>query len=338
MQKVALANTGEHVSQFCLGAMLMGSTIDKTTSYQMLDCFVDRGGDFIDTANCYAWWMGKGEFVGDESEMLLGQWMKERGNRDKIFLATKVGARIDNPQALRDAQGNVYWDRVPQAYQGLAAATIRQNVEGSLRRLQTDVIDLYYAHIDDRSTPLEETLGALNDLVQAGKVRYIACSNLRTWRLERALNISAAHGWAAYVAAQQEYSYLRPKAGANLGISVHIDDEMLDYFRSNNNTTLVAYSPLLKGIYDDAEKRMNYYNWHLYNTDDSRARLDALSSMSQELGVSNSQLVLAWLLHHDPRVIPIIAASRMEQFEHNLGALTIHLTADQMTRLNSASV
>ncbi len=338
MQKVALANTGESVSQFCLGTMLMGSTIDQTTSYQMLDYFVDRGGDFIDTANCYAWWMGKGEFVGDESEMLLGQWMKERGNRDKIFLATKVGARIDNPQALRDAHGNVYWDRVLQAYQGLAAPTIRQNVEGSLRRLQTDVIDLYYAHIDDRSIPLEETLGALNDLVQAGKVRYIACSNLHTWRLERALNISAAHGWAAYVAAQQEYSYLRPKAGANLGISVHIDDEMLDYFRSNNNVALVAYSPLLKGIYDDAEKRANYYNWPLYNTDDSRVRLEVLSSMAQELGVSNSQLVLAWMLHHDPRVIPIVAASRMEQFEHNLGALTIHLTTDQMTRLNDASV
>ncbi len=338
MQKVTLANTGEHVSQFCLGAMLMGSTIDKSTSYQMLDCFMDQGGNFIDTANCYAWWMGTGQFVGDESETLLGQWMKERGNRDKIVLATKVGARIDDLKSLRDDQGNVYWDRVPQAYEGLAAATIRRSVEGSLRRLQTDVIDLYYTHVDDRNTPLEETLGALNDLVQAGKVRYIACSNQRTWRIERGMNVSAAHGWAAYVAAQQEYSYLRPKAGANLGISAHVDDEMLDYFTANEDVTLVAYSPLLKGIYDDAEKRARYYNWPLYNTDDSRARLDVLSTMAQELGVSNSQLVLAWMLHHDPRVIPIIAASRMEQFEHNMGALNIHLTAEQMKFLTAASV
>jgi aryl-alcohol dehydrogenase-like predicted oxidoreductase len=179
MERVELGRTGVFVGEVSLGCMLMGSAVDRSTSYAMLDRFVDAGGDFLDTANCYAWWVGRGEFVGDESETLLGQWMEERKNRQRVFLATKVGGRLKDVKRIRDEQGNVYWDRVRDEYEYLSARVIRQDVEDSLRRLQTDHIDLYYAHIDDRATPQKETLEALNHLVEEGKVRFVACSNLR---------------------------------------------------------------------------------------------------------------------------------------------------------------
>jgi aryl-alcohol dehydrogenase-like predicted oxidoreductase len=317
--------------------MLMGSATDRAVSFEMLDRFVDAGGDFLDTANCYAWWIGQGEFGGDESESLLGQWLQERKKRDRVFLATKVGGRLKDITRIRDEQGHVYWDRVRDEYEYLSARVIRRDVEDSLRRLQTDYVDLYYAHIDDRVTPLEETLAALNQLVQEGKVRFIACSNFRTWRLERARQISRVRSWASFVAIQQQYSYLRPKPGADFGIAVNADDELLNYVRSNDDVTLVAYSPLLKGIYESEKKREAYYNWPLFNSCDAEVRLEVLSKLALELGVSNHQLVLAWLLHHQPRVIPIIAASSVGQYERNMAALDIRLTAEQLERLNSST-
>jgi aryl-alcohol dehydrogenase-like predicted oxidoreductase len=336
MEYIEFGKTGEKVSQVNLGCMLMGSIIDQETSFAILDHFTEAGGNFLDTANCYAWWVGKGEFVGDESEVVLGEWLKARGNRQQVFLASKAGARLKDPAAIRDGQGNVYWDRVESARELLAPATIRKAIEGSLRRLQTDYIDLYYAHIDDRVTPLEETLETFDRLVKEGKVRYIACSNYRTWRLERARQISARKGWAAYTAIQQQYSYLRPKAGADFGEAVNVDTELTDYLQSNPDLMLLAYSPLLKGIYDEQQKREAYYNWNLFDNDDARVRLETLSKMAQELGVSNNNLVLAWVMHQ-PRTIPIIGFSRMEQYLENMKALDIHLTDQQMDVLNNAS-
>ncbi len=334
MKQVLLGNTGENVSQMCLGAMLMGTTIDPQTSMAMLDCFLEEGGNFIDTANCYAWWAPGG--VGGESESLLGEWMKARGSRQKIFLATKVGAKLRDVRQVKDAEGNIAWEKVPQAYEYLAPATIRKGAEDNLRRLQTGHIDLYYVHIDDPRTPIEDTLEALNRLVEEGKVRFIGCSNFRTWRLERSRTVSQARGWAQYVAIQQEYSYFRPKPGVDFGIGGHTDSELKHYLAANPEVALLAYSPLLKGIYDDQAKRERYYNWHIYNHPDSHARLEVLSQMAKTLGVSNSQLVLAWMLHQQPTVIPIMAASRLDQYHHNMGALDIRLTAEQMETLNRA--
>ncbi len=337
MNKVTLGKTGESVSQYCLGTMLMGTLTGRPESFEMLDRFMEAGGNFIDTANCYAWWLAKDvSSYGDESETLLGDWMEARRNRQDIFLATKAGGRLKDPRLVRNGSGEVIWERVPQNYEYLSAGSIRTAVEGSLRRLKTDHIDLCYAHIDDRITPLAETLEALNELVAAGKVRYIACSNLRTWRLERARRISAAQGWAGYVAIQQEYSYLRPKPGLRAGIDVHVDDELIDYLNNNPDVTPLAYSPLLKGIYDDARKREAYYNWDRYDHDDTRVRLETLSKMAKELDVTNSQLVLAWMLHHQPRVIPILGARTLDQYDQCMAALNIPLAEAQMSVLNNA--
>ncbi|MEA4907038.1 MAG: aldo/keto reductase [Anaerolineaceae bacterium] len=336
MQRVNLGNTGEQVSALCLGSMWMGTATDKAISWSLLDRFRQAGGNFIDTANCYAWWAGP-QFNGDESENVVGEWMQARGAREEVFLATKVGARPRHPQRLWDRDGNADWERAPSEFEYLSPAAIRSAIEGSLRRLHTETIDLYYVHIDDRSTPQEETLYALDCLVQEGKARYVACSNLRTWRLERARGISVARGWAPFVAIQQEYSYFRPRPGADFGVDLHADDELLDYLRANPEVALVAYSPLLKGIYDDPEKRERFYNWHWFNTADNLARLETLSVMARQLGVSNNQLVLAWLLHHPrPQVIPILGASSLAQMEHNLEALSIRLDPGQMETLDRA--
>ncbi len=329
-----LGNT--QVSQICLGAMLMGTALNETDSFEVLDHFIDQGGNFIDTANCYAWWMGP-NYTGDESETILGNWMQARGNRDKVFLATKVGARIMDIETIgqeeilkrySDEKGNVRWDLIYKAFENLSPKAIRAGVENSLRRLQTDYIDLYYAHIDDRNTPLAETMGELNKLVQEGKVRQLGGSNLRTWRLERARQISARHDWANYTVRQEMFSYLRPKSGAGY-------DEMLDYLAANEDLTLLAYSPILKGIYNDAEKRKNHDMWPGFDTADSAARLKALGELSTELGVTNNNLVLAWMMQQ-PRIIPIFGFSKKEQYYENMESVKIELTAEQVEFLNNA--
>ena len=197
MQTVRLGDTGEQVSALSLGCMYLGTRSDQERSYALLDRYVGAGGTFLDTANCYSFWIDGA--TGDESELMLGRWMKARGNRDALFVATKVGSR--------PAFAGGRW---PEDAQGLSAAAIVEDVEHSLRRLQTDRIDLYYAHLDDRPTPLEETMEAFARLARAGKIRHVGCSNTATWRVERARQISRAHGWPAYCCVQQKYTYLRP--------------------------------------------------------------------------------------------------------------------------------
>src|SRR6266540_2451182 len=182
MQSVSVG--GLPVSRLCLGTMYFGSTVARETSYALLDGYAEAGGNFLDTANNYAYWVDGGS--GDESETLVGRWLANRSARDHVVLATKVGARPrPGGTSLEDAQG-------------LSARAVAEQVEGSLRRLGTDRIDLLYTHIHDPHTPVEETLRALTDLVQAGKVREIAASNLTRDQLAEAVDTSGKHGLATY--------------------------------------------------------------------------------------------------------------------------------------------
>jgi aryl-alcohol dehydrogenase-like predicted oxidoreductase len=216
------------VSALCLGAMYFGTRNDKTTSYRMLDQYVDAGGSFIDTANIYASWVSG--YAGGESESLLGEWMKERGNRSDLFIASKVGFS--------------YGD-VPKR---LTARLIEQECDRSLKRLGVDTIDLYYAHVDDYDTPLKESLEAFDRLVKAGKVRFTGASNYLAWRLERAKCVSKMNDWTQFCCIQQRYTYLRPKPGTTFAPQVAVNDDLLDYCR-HNDMTLLAYSVLLSGAY-----------------------------------------------------------------------------------------
>jgi aryl-alcohol dehydrogenase-like predicted oxidoreductase len=330
MRSVELGRTGEQVSQLALGCMLMGTATDEASSFTMLDRYVGAGGNFLDTANCYAWWVGP-QYTGGESESLLGRWFARTGRRDEVFLATKGSAWVLNQDELRGTSWD--WDAVQ--FEGAGGDTLRRDVDDSLRRLRTDHIDLYYVHVDDRSTPLEETLDALAGIVRAGKVRYIGWSNVRTWRLERIRQLCAQNGWPAPVALQQQHSYLRRRAG--LEHNSIVDDEQLDYLRNHDDLTLVAYSPILKGIYDDPAKRHGHPAMQPYEGPDAEARLAVLGDVAAEVGATPNQVVLAWLLRQgSPRLVSLIGPRTVEQYEAALPALDVKLDCDHLQRLDSA--
>ena len=312
MKTIPLGSTGEDVSALCLGVLYYGNRIGRDMSYHLLDRYMDAGGSFFDTANIYSFWLDG--FQGGESETVLGQWMADRKNRVSMFVASKLGF------AYQDVE------------MGLRADQIEAECEKSLRRLQTDVIDLYYAHVDDRTTPLEETIEAFDRLVRAGKVRYIGASNFLAWRLEKARMVSRAHDWAEYCCIQQRHSYLRPKPGAGFGAQINSNDDLLDYV-DREGVTLLAYSPLLSGAYTREDRDFP----EQYLGPDSDARLAALHAVTDETGATANQIVYAWMIQSTPPVIPLMAASNDAQMTENLGALDVTLSEAQMTRLNETS-
>jgi aryl-alcohol dehydrogenase-like predicted oxidoreductase len=307
MNELPLGDSGATVSALCLGTMFFGTTVDEKTAYAVLDRYYDAGGRFFDTANNYAVWIDEGE--GGESEALLGRWMRERGNRDDIFLATKVGGWHD---------------------EGLGAAAIARGIEGSLERLGTDRVDLYYAHVEDRSVPQEETVGAFGELVTAGKALHVGCSNAPAWRIERARGIARAGGGAPYRCVQQRHSYLLPRPGTDLGRQLASSPELLDYC-ADQGVGLLAYSVLLGGAYTRGDRPLP----EGYAGADADARLAVLREVAEETGATPNQVVLAWLLRGTPPVIPLIGASSEEQLAENLGALEVELSAEQLERLNA---
>ncbi|MEV7095940.1 aldo/keto reductase [Amycolatopsis sp. NPDC051045] len=334
MKKVELGRTGQYVSQVSLGCMTMGTSTDEPTSARILDAYLDAGGDFLDTANCYAWWAGE-EFSGGESESMLGKLL--RGRRDRVFLATKVAAGITDLPTARTADrpdGSTDWAVRERTYEGASAAVIEREAEASLRRLGTDHIDLYYVHVDDRATPLEETLSALDSLVRVGKVRYIGWSNVRTWRLERIRSLALSHGWAAPVAVQQQHSYLRPAAGADAASIA--GGELLDWLSVYPDVSLAAYSSLLRGIYDDPEARESKPIWRAYAGPDAEARLAAVAKVAAALGCSGGQVALAWLLRQSPTVIPLIGPRTWEHYESIAPAFTLELPDELVSLLDNA--
>lgn len=337
MQTIELGTTGQQVSRIALGAMGMGTVADDATSFELLDRFTADGGTFVDTADCYAWWDAKGT-DGGQSEELLGRWFARTGRRDDVFLATKGTARVRHlDRVWPDDAGAPDWDLARQNFVGAGAAVLRESLEASLRRLGTDHVDLYYVHVDDRTTPLEETLATLAGFVEEGKVRYLGWSNVRTWRLERIRQLCAANGWPAPVALQQEHSYLDRRGG--LSTASVVDDEQLDYLAEHPDLALVAYSPVLKGMYDMTEgAREAHYLWQAnYAGEHQRAQVAAAADVAADLGVRPSQVVLAWLLAQtSPRVIPLLGTTKVARFAEAAAALTIDLTPEQLARLRDA--
>ncbi len=322
MRLTMLGDTGLKVSAMSLGCMYFGSKIDEPQSVRLLDLYRDAGGTFLDTANNYAYWVDGCQ--GGESESVLGRWMKARQNRGDIFLATKVGSNMP--------------PRVPRS---LSKATIVAQCEASLRRLQTDYIDLYYAHTDDRLTPLEETLEAFTELVRQGKVRQIGCSNMLAWRIAQARALSHAHHWPEYCCVQQRHTYVRPKAGLTIFSNgqVPATGDLLDYASENaDNFTIVAYSTLLGGAYSQPDGRIpENYQPHEYDAADLRIRLQILRQVADEADATPNQVVLAWLLQGTPTMIPLIASSSAARLQEDLAAERLVLTADQLRRLQQAS-
>ncbi len=313
MRTVALGKSGIDVSALCLGAMYFGSRTDAETSWQLLDQYVEAGGTFIDTANIYA--RGISGFTGGESETLMGEWMRERKNRDRLFIASKVGFEY------------------PGVERGLPGWRIEEECDKSLKRLGIDTIDLYYAHVDDRDTSQDESLEAFDKLVKSGKVRYVGASNFLAWRLEEAKWSSHTRNLAEYCCVQQRYTYIRPRTGASFAPQLAANDDLRDYCQTQG-MTMLAYSPLLSGAYCREDRPFG----EQYAGADTDNRVAALQQVAEEIGATVNQVVLAWMLHSDPLVIPLIAASTKAHLQENLGAVTVTLTAEQMATLNNAGV
>lgn len=314
MKHFPLGNTGMLVSAYSLGCLNFGSLTDNKTSFQLLDHFFEAGGNFLDTANNYAIW-NEG-CVGGESESLLGEWMKERKNRHQIILATKAGAKPVVPNS--------------EKMEGLGRQAIEKAIDESLLRLRTDYVDLYYAHVDDNETELEETLETFDSLVKSGKVRAIGCSNYRYSRLLEAKAISTSKGWESYCCIQQRHTYLQPGADADFGVQVSADADLLAYCSQHDDFTLLAYSPLLGGMYNRKDDVLP----DAYRREDQMTRLHTLRKVAGDLGATPNQLVMAWMLHNHPRALPVVAASGLAQLEENLGALNLQISSEQLDQLN----
>jgi aryl-alcohol dehydrogenase-like predicted oxidoreductase len=332
LKTIELGTTGVPVSQLALGCMIMGTTTPEPEAVAILDRYVEAGGTFLDTADCYCWWNEQGT-LGGHSEELLGRWLRRRGRRDDVILATKGSATVPDQEGVW-VDGTPNWELARTRFAGAGAETLRAAIDGSLRRLGVDYVDLYYVHVDDLNTPLEQTLAALAEIVAAGKARYIGWSNVSTQRLERIRALCAQHGWPLPVAIQQQHTYLRPKPDvANVSI---VDDEQLAYLKAHPDQTLVAYSPLLKGIYDSAAKRAGHWLMDSYDGPAAEQRLAVLDAVAAEVGATPNQVVLAWLLRASaPTVVPLIGPRTFEQFETALAALDVALTDEQAARLDT---
>ena len=311
MKKLKLGSTGLEVSALCLGTDSIGSKIDRETSFKLLDLFREKGGNFIDTANFYAAWLPDCE--GGESETTIGLWASDRGVREELVIESKLG--FDYPGCAG----------------GLSAAEIERECEKSLRRLQRDRIDLYYAHRDDAETPLEETMEAFDRLIKAGKVRAIGASNLRNWRIAEANTVSRIHEWTGYSVIQQRHTYLRPRHGADFGPQICMSEDLKSYCRSRD-IALIGYSVLLQGAYTRDDRPVPPQ----YAGPEADDRLKVLQAVADEVGATRNQVVIAWMRQSDPPVLPIIAGSQPEQLAENIAALDVTLTDDQVRRLDTA--
>lgn len=312
-----LGKTGLKVSELCLGTLTFGRESSEEVSHQILDHFVEAGGNFIDTADVY----GRGV-----SEEVLGRWLKGKP-RDDLVVATKVrGAMGEGPNEV-----------------GLSRKHILSAVEASLRRLGTSYIDLYQVHSWDSATPLEETLSTLDSLVKNGRVRYIGVSNYCGWQLQRAIDLSRQVGWEPFVCLQALYNLLDRST----------EWELVPVCQ-NEGLGLITWSPLrggwLSGRYrrgvmeplagtriQAAEEQGWSEAWSIYNNERTWSILDEVFAVAEEAGKTPAQVALNWLLQRPGVTSPITGVRTMAQLEINLGAVGWSLSDEHMARLNKAS-
>ena len=301
MQKKNLGNTSVEVSELCLGTMYFGTKVDEFKSFKILDRFVDLGGNFIDTANNYCWWIGGS---GDESENLIGKWMKLRNNRSDIVLASKIGARPIDPRSA-----NI-------EFEGLRKETIISDVNDSLSRLKTDYIDLCYIHADFEEYPLNERLEALYVLESEGKIRFSGCSNIKATRVEESKQVCEKKKWSTHQAIQQKFSRLLPDIIDKNAPLKFLDDDMIRY-AEENNTSILTYSVLLSGAYNKGYQHLP----EEYASTANKETFNLIVERSKELSCTPSQYVLMWVKKQSEQIIPLVAASSIEQLDENISAL-----------------
>jgi aryl-alcohol dehydrogenase-like predicted oxidoreductase len=306
------------IGDLVLGTMYFGTRTDRAISFALLDRFVAAGGTTLDTANCYAFWADESGH-GGQSEAVVGEWLRANpGVRERLTLATKVGVE---PLPTGEPEG-------------LGAETVSREAARSLERLGVDCIDLYWAHAEDRRTPIEETTEAFGALVAAGTVGRVGFSNHPTWVVERSRAHARARGLEPASALQLTTSYVEPRPGAAVEGKDHrfgfVGDETIDYLERNEGIELWAYSPLIQGSYDRNDRPFPA----AYGHPGTSARLEVLNAVAAELGLARSQVVLAWLLHRSPQVRPIVGVSSLEQLDSALAAAQVRLDPETSARLD----
>jgi aryl-alcohol dehydrogenase-like predicted oxidoreductase len=310
------------VDQLVLGAMYFGTRSDERTSFGLLDRFVEAGGTTIDTANCYSFWASD-TGAGGQSEAVLGRWLRANaGIREQLTIATKVGME---PATPGDFSGPV---------EGLGSVVIHREVERSRERLGVDRIDVYWAHGEDRASDLTETVAAFGELVAGGVVRRLGVSNHPTWRVERARRIAADLRVEPWSLLQPTTSYVAPRPDARVPGKDHrfgfLTDETVDYVTEHPEIEVWAYSPLVQGSYDRADRPFP----EEYDHPGTTRRLEVLTRVADRLGVRRSQVVLAWLLHRDPPIRPIVGVSSVAQLDPALEAGALELDEATLAELD----
>jgi aryl-alcohol dehydrogenase-like predicted oxidoreductase len=314
MQTRNLGATDLAIVPVVFGGNVFGWTVDEARSYELLDAFVDRGFNCIDTADVYSAWVPGNE--GGESETIIGKWLKQTGKRDQVVLLTKVGFEMKS------------------GGKGLAKKYILEEVEQSLKRLQTDRIDLYQSHTDDQSVPLEETLEAYAQLIDAGKVRYIGASNYKGARLAEAEDLAEREKLPAYKTLQPEYNlYDRQGYEQDLApVAEKYGLGVIPYFS--------LASGFLTGKYqsaEDAKGKNRETRVQKYFDERGMKILKALKKVSEETGAGQAAVSLAWLLAQPTITAPIASATSTAQLEALFAAVELRLTAAQLALLTDAS-
>lgn len=314
MKKLKLGDSGLEVSPLAFGGNVFGWTADETMSFRLLDAFVAEGFNLIDTADVYARWVQGLE--GGESETIIGKWLKRSGKRQSVIIATKVGKEMGPDK------------------KGLSRSYIFQAVEESLRRLQTDYIDLYQSHEDDTQTPLEETLDAFDRLIQDGKVRAIGASNFSAKRLAEALQVSEQYGYPRYQSLQPLF---------NLYDRADYEKDLEPLCREKG-LAVISYFSLASGFLTgkyrseaDLADRARADIVKKYLNERGYRILEALGRVAQQHNVTPAQAALAWLIAQPTITAPIASATNLEQLNQLIQATTLELDPSSMALLNQAS-
>ncbi|MFF7977099.1 aldo/keto reductase [Streptomyces sp. NPDC007905] len=307
-----LGSSDLEVFPLALGGNVFGWTADEEASFAVLDAYTAAGGNFLDTADSYSAWIEGNK--GGESETIIGKWVKARGNRSDVVIATKVS---QHPE-----------------YQGLSAANIKAAADASLRRLDTDYIDLYYTHFDKPEVPVEEIIGALDELVRAGKVRHIAASNISAERLRASLDLSDREGLARYVALQPHYNLVSRDTyeGPLQDLAAREGLAAVPYFALASGFLTGKYRPGTK--VDSA--RAGSAAKHL-ESERGQKVLTALDEIATAHGVPVATVALAWLAGRPTVTAPIASARTVEQLPALLGVAQLRLTQEESDRLTRAS-
>ena len=305
---IKLANTDLTVYPLCLGGNVFGYSADKQNSEAVLSFYADNGGNFIDTADMYSQWAPG--HIGGESETIIGDWMAKRGNRQKMIIATKVSKLDTRP--------------------GLKAANIRAACDESLKRLRSDYIDLYYAHQDDLDTPIAESLGAFDELIKAGKVRYIAASNFTPERLQESLDISKANGLSSYIASQDQYNLLDREYEKGLMPTIEKNGlSQIPFYGLARGFLTGKYRP---GVSVESVRASgvasNYANERGWNL------LSKLDQIAKDKKTTVAAISLAWLRAQPTVATPIASATKLEQIKEIMPI--VELSSQELQRLTNS--